>query len=72
MTTPEQHRAYNRSEKGKARYRRHNATRTDQRNERKVRVGRLYVGTAPTVEQAVQLNDETKEWFDDRKNTSGA
>ena len=63
---------YNRSEKGRARHRRFNAKRTDLRNERQVRVGRLYVGTAPTVEQATTINNETKEWFDDRTNTSGA
>ena len=63
---------YNRSEKGRARARRHNAKRTDARNERRVFVGRYYAGTAPSVEQATQLNDETKERFNGRTDTSGA
>lgn len=54
---------YDRSEKGRARHRRFNAKRTDKRNERRVFVGRYYVGTAPSVETATQLNDETKERF---------
>ena len=63
---------YNRSEKGRARTRRHNALREDARNERRVYVGRYYVGTAPTEEIASTINHETKERFNDRKNTSGA
>ena len=54
---------YDRSEKGRARHRRFNAKRADQRNERRVFVGRYYVGTAPSVETATQLNNETKERF---------
>ena len=54
---------YNRSAKGLARTRRHNAKRTDQRNERRVYVGQYYVGTAPTPEQAQTLNTETREHF---------
>jgi hypothetical protein len=54
---------YNRSEKGRARTRRHNAKRTDQRNERRVYVGSIYVGTAPTVEHARTINEQTrKDW----------
>lgn len=62
---------YDRSEKGRARHRRFNAKRTDRRNERRVYVGMYYVGTAPTVEQATELNDEAKERFSDRTDTSG-
>jgi hypothetical protein len=57
---------YNRSEKGRARTRRHNARRTDQRNERRVYVGMHYAGTAPTVEQAETLNQQVREEFHGR------
>jgi hypothetical protein len=54
------HQRYNRTAKGRARHRRYNAKRTDLRNERAVRVGRLYVGLAPTPEQAQILNDQAR------------
>lgn len=54
---------YNRSEKGRARTRRHNARRTDQRNERRVYVGRYYAGTMSTPEQADIVNDHARDHF---------
>ena len=57
---------YNRSAKGRARTRRHNAKRTDERNERRVFVGRYYVGMAPTAESATSLNEEIRKEFHGR------
>ena len=56
-------RRYNTSEKGRARHRRHNAKRTDQRNERRVYVGAYYAGTMKTPEQAYIINTHTREHF---------
>lgn len=36
------------------------------RNARRVQVGRLYVGMAPTEDSAKQLNDETRRHFSGR------
>lgn len=63
---------YNRSAKGRARHRRYNAQRTDSRNERRVYVGRYYVGMTRTPETAAALNEETRKELHDRQNQSRA
>lgn len=62
---------YNDSPKGRARRVRDEARRAE-RNARRVWVGRYYVGVAPTPEHAESLNNEAREEFHDRKNTSAA
>ncbi len=57
------HDRYNRSEKGKARYRRHNAKRVGT-------MGHNYLGRAPSAEAAAYLNGLRKE-YRDRQNESG-
>ncbi len=65
--TPSRHDRYNRSEKGRARYRRYNAKRTARPdNARRVWVGEIYVGMAPDAGIAHHLNEDAKARFHDR------
>lgn len=63
VTKQEINRRYNTSAKGRARTRRYNAKRTDQRNERRVFAGGFYAGTTRTAEQAAIINNYTREHF---------
>ena len=55
MTRAEIHIKYNASEKGQARRRRYEAKHPE-RNQRRLRAGRSFLGMAETVEQAAAVN----------------